>query len=80
MAEEDWATWRIGSGYLSVGPHSEVKGKNASPGHAISTLGQISWAGGRRWQVSRVGEGMQGDGCRGTVSAQHAVPGALMVA
>lgn len=35
MAEEEWATWQIGSGYLSVGPHSEVKGKNVSPGRIL---------------------------------------------
>lgn len=27
--------WKIGSGYLSIGPHSEVHGKNVSPGRII---------------------------------------------
>jgi predicted enzyme related to lactoylglutathione lyase len=27
--------WQIGSGFLSVGPHSEVHGKNASPGRLL---------------------------------------------
>lgn len=35
MAEENWAAWQIGSGYLSVGPHSEVKGVNTSPGRVL---------------------------------------------
>jgi predicted enzyme related to lactoylglutathione lyase len=27
--------WQIGSGYVTVGPHSEVKGRNAAPGRII---------------------------------------------
>lgn len=27
--------WQIGSGFVTVGPHSEVKGSNASPGRII---------------------------------------------
>lgn len=27
--------WQIGSGFIAVGPHSEVKGRNASPGRLI---------------------------------------------
>jgi predicted enzyme related to lactoylglutathione lyase len=34
-AAEGFASWKIGSGYVSVGPHSEVKGKNAEPGRLI---------------------------------------------
>jgi predicted enzyme related to lactoylglutathione lyase len=30
-----YSTWQIGSGYMSVGPHSEVKGKSAHPGRII---------------------------------------------
>ena len=31
----DYSSWRIGSGYMSIGPHSEVKGRNAHPGRII---------------------------------------------
>jgi predicted enzyme related to lactoylglutathione lyase len=30
--------WLIGSGAISVGPHSEVKGRNASPGRLILNI------------------------------------------
>ncbi len=33
--DESYSSWRIGSGVISVGPHSEVKGRNASPGRLI---------------------------------------------
>lgn len=28
MAEEDWSGWSIGSSFLSIGSHSEIKGKS----------------------------------------------------
>ena len=30
-----YAGWQIGSGFLTIGPHSEVKGKSAHPGRLI---------------------------------------------
>jgi predicted enzyme related to lactoylglutathione lyase len=30
-----YATWQIGSGSISIGPHSEVHGQNAAPGRII---------------------------------------------
>jgi predicted enzyme related to lactoylglutathione lyase len=30
-----YTTWQIGSGYISVGAHSEVKGKSTHPGRLI---------------------------------------------
>ena len=27
--------WQLGSGFVTVGPHSEVKGRNAAPGRII---------------------------------------------
>ena len=30
-----YAGWRLGSGFLTVGPHSEVTGKNPQPGRLI---------------------------------------------
>jgi predicted enzyme related to lactoylglutathione lyase len=30
-----YTTWMIGSGSVSIGPHSEVHGKNAHPGRVI---------------------------------------------
>lgn len=33
--EGGFTTWTIGSVYVSVGPHDQVKGKNAQPGRII---------------------------------------------
>jgi predicted enzyme related to lactoylglutathione lyase len=30
-----YSGWQLGSGFVSVGPHSEVHGKNVSPGRII---------------------------------------------
>jgi predicted enzyme related to lactoylglutathione lyase len=35
MEEGGYAGWQIGTGFLSVGPHSEVHGKNPQPGRLI---------------------------------------------
>lgn len=35
MSEGGYTGWRVGSGFVSVGPHSEVHGKNAAPGRLI---------------------------------------------
>jgi predicted enzyme related to lactoylglutathione lyase len=35
MADGDYTGWLIGSGFVTVGPHSEVTGKNAQPGRFI---------------------------------------------
>ncbi len=35
MEDENYHGWMIGSGFIAVGPHSEVKGRNASPGRII---------------------------------------------
>lgn len=35
MADPSYSTWAIGSGYVSIGPHSEVQGRNAHPGRLI---------------------------------------------
>jgi predicted enzyme related to lactoylglutathione lyase len=31
----DFSGWQIGSGWMSVGPHDQVKGSNAHPGRVI---------------------------------------------
>jgi predicted enzyme related to lactoylglutathione lyase len=31
----DFSGWRIGGGWLSVGPHDQVKGSNTQPGRVI---------------------------------------------
>ena len=33
-----YAGWQLGSGFLTVGPHSEVSGKNPQPGRLIWNL------------------------------------------
>jgi len=35
MSEGGYTGWLIGSGFVAVGPHSEVHGKNAAPGRLI---------------------------------------------
>ena len=35
---EGYASWQIGSGYLNVGPHDQVKGKNPAPGRLIVNI------------------------------------------
>jgi len=35
MTDGDWGGWSIGSGYLTVGPHSEVKEKSKEPARII---------------------------------------------
>jgi len=35
MSDESYSGWLIGSGMVSIGPHSEVTGRNAQPGRFI---------------------------------------------
>jgi predicted enzyme related to lactoylglutathione lyase len=35
MSDGGYTGWAIGSGFMTVGPHSEVTGKNAQPGRLI---------------------------------------------
>jgi len=35
MEDESYSGWQIGTGFVSVGPHSEVTGKNPQPGRVI---------------------------------------------
>jgi len=35
MSMSGYTGWLIGSGFVTVGPHSEVRGRNASPGRFI---------------------------------------------
>jgi predicted enzyme related to lactoylglutathione lyase len=35
MAEGDYSGWLLGSGFVTIGPHSEVHGANAHPGRLI---------------------------------------------
>jgi predicted enzyme related to lactoylglutathione lyase len=35
MEEGGYTGWKIGSGFLTVGPHDQVKGKNPAPGRVI---------------------------------------------
>ncbi len=34
-SESGYTAWKIGSGFITVGPHSEVKGRNETPGRLI---------------------------------------------
>jgi predicted enzyme related to lactoylglutathione lyase len=35
MADGGYTGWQLGSGFVTVGPHSEVSGKNTQPGRLI---------------------------------------------
>lgn len=35
MAAGGYTGWQLGSGWITVGPHSEVRGKNTQPGRLI---------------------------------------------
>jgi predicted enzyme related to lactoylglutathione lyase len=35
FSDSGYTAWQIGSGWVTVGPHSEVKGKNPAPGRII---------------------------------------------
>jgi len=35
MSEGGYTGWQLGSGFVTVGPHSEVKGKSVHPGRII---------------------------------------------
>jgi predicted enzyme related to lactoylglutathione lyase len=35
FADGGYSGWQIGNGFLTVGPHSEVQGKNVAPGRLI---------------------------------------------
>ncbi len=35
FSEGGYTGWQVGSGFVTVGPHSEVKGKSAHPGRII---------------------------------------------
>ena len=35
MSEGGYTGWKLGTGWLTVGPHSEVTGKNVQPGRLI---------------------------------------------
>ena len=35
MADGGYTGWRIGSGWVTVGPHDQVQGRNAHPGRII---------------------------------------------
>ena len=38
MEDSGYSGWQIGSGFLSVGPHSEVHGKNSQPGRLLVNI------------------------------------------
>lgn len=38
MADGGYTGWQLGSGWLTIGPHSEVHGPNAHPGRIIWNL------------------------------------------
>jgi predicted enzyme related to lactoylglutathione lyase len=45
FADDTYAAWQIGSGWLSIGRHSEVTGKNTMPGRAIWNIETADVAG-----------------------------------
>lgn len=45
MAEGGYTGWLVGSGFVSVGPHSEVHGQNSEPGRFIWNIETADVAG-----------------------------------
>ncbi|HEU0235957.1 MAG TPA: VOC family protein [Candidatus Limnocylindrales bacterium] len=45
MAEGGYTGWLVGSGFVTVGPHSEVHGQNAEPGRFIWNIETADVAG-----------------------------------
>jgi predicted enzyme related to lactoylglutathione lyase len=45
FSDGGYTAWQIGSGGIAVGPHSEVKGKNATPGRIIWNITSTDVAG-----------------------------------
>ena len=35
LGEGEWAGFKVGDGFLTIGPHSEVKGSNKEPGRLL---------------------------------------------
>ena len=35
MSEGGYTGWQLGSGFVTIGPHDQVKGKNAHPGRIL---------------------------------------------
>ncbi len=35
MADDTYAGWQVGTGFVAIGPHSEVHGNNSEPGRLI---------------------------------------------
>src|SRR5687768_15434703 len=38
MEDSGFAGWKIGDGWINVGPHSEIKGKNTQPGRILLNI------------------------------------------
>jgi predicted enzyme related to lactoylglutathione lyase len=38
MEDDGYAGWQIGTGWITVGPHDQVKGKNAQPGRILLNI------------------------------------------
>ena len=48
MSDGDYTGWRMGSGFVAIGPHSDVHGKNDAPGHsAMRREGKRDMTGGK---------------------------------
>ena len=53
FADDGYSAWQIGTGMLTVGGHSEVHGKNPSPGRLIWNIEEpTSRASSRRFQAA----------------------------
>ncbi len=45
FSEGPYTAWQVGTGFVSVGPHSEVKGRNVAPGRIIWNIESTDVAG-----------------------------------
>lgn len=40
----DYSGWQLGVGFLTIGPHSEVSGRNSEPGRIIWNIRRATFA------------------------------------
>ena len=78
FSDGGYTGWQLGSGFVTVGPHSEVKGRNAAPGRMIWNIESKDVAGDfERMKAARaivIAEPHSFDGAPGSSIATFADP------
>jgi predicted enzyme related to lactoylglutathione lyase len=78
FSEGGYSGWKIGDGFITVGPHSEVKGSNGEPGRIILNIESTDVPGdAQRWKDAGaivVREPYEFEGAEGSWIATYADP------